>query len=53
MKGYEIYYNFIRKHMAIGKTPSELACPQLKLNNPNKWIALINLSAQKLNNGKA
>lgn len=45
MKGFEIYYNFIRKHQALGKTPSELACPELKLNG-NKWLNLIQLASQ-------
>ncbi len=44
MKGYEIYYNFIRKHQAIKKCPYELAIPELKLNGENKWISLIELS---------
>jgi len=44
MKGYEIFYNFIREHQAIGKCPYELACPELKLENPNKWLELIKLS---------
>jgi transposase-like protein len=44
MKGLEIYYNFIRKHEALkGKTPSDLAIPDLKLEM-NKWLDLINLS---------
>ena len=42
MKGYEVFYNFIRKHQAIGKTPSELAT-DIKLNG-NKWLDLIHLS---------
>ena len=42
MKGYEVFYNFIRKHQAIGKTPSELAT-DIKLEG-NKWLDLINLS---------
>jgi hypothetical protein len=45
MKGYETYYNFIRKHQAIGKCPYELACPDLKLGL-NKWLDLIKLSKQ-------
>lgn len=45
MKGYEIYYNFIRKHLALGKTPSELAT-NIKLNENNKWLELINLSGE-------
>jgi transposase-like protein len=48
MKGYETYYNFIRKHQAINCCPYELACPELKeeLNVPNKWLALIQLAIQ-------
>jgi transposase-like protein len=50
MKGYEIYYNFIRKHQAIKCCPYELAIPELKekLNNPNKWLSLIELSNKNL-----
>jgi len=40
MKGMEIYYNFIRKHQAIGKCPYELAT-SLKLETSNKWLELI------------
>ena len=44
MKGWEVYYNFIRPHLALnGKTPSELAT-DIKLENPNRWLKLINLS---------
>ena len=44
MKGLEINYNFNRKHMALsGKTPQEMAIPNLKLGN-NKWLDLIRLS---------
>ncbi len=45
MRGLEIYYNFIRKHESLkGRTPSELACPELKFENPNRWLELIKLS---------
>ena len=40
MKGIEIYYNFIRKHQAIGKCPYELAT-DLELKENNKWLELI------------
>lgn len=44
MKGYEIYYNFIRKHQSLkGKTPSELAT-EINFKTPNRWIELIELS---------
>lgn len=45
MKGYETYYNFIRKHQAINCCPYELACPEMKLGI-NKWHDLIKLSKQ-------
>jgi len=43
MKGYEIFYNFIRKHQAIGCCPYELAT-DIKLNGNNKWIELIGMA---------
>jgi len=48
MKGYEVYYNFITKHQAIGKCPYELAVPDLKLNSENKWLELIERSKVNL-----
>jgi len=45
MKGYEIFYNFIRKHQAINCCPYELAT-DIKLTNPNKWIELIGMSVK-------
>ena len=42
MKGYEIFYNFCRKHQAINRYPYELAT-DLKLGK-NKWLDLIRLS---------
>jgi len=50
MRGYEIYYNFIRNHMAIGCCPFELAIPELKdkLNVPNKRLTLIELSNKSI-----
>ncbi|MBU3923412.1 MAG: hypothetical protein KJ592_00685, partial [Nanoarchaeota archaeon] len=44
MKGYAIFYNFIRKHQTLGCCPYELACPSLKLESPNKWLELIGMS---------
>tara|TARA_Y100000310_G_scaffold299523_1_gene334444 strand:- start:1429 stop:2295 length:867 start_codon:yes stop_codon:yes gene_type:complete len=43
MEGYVIFYNFIRKHQALGKTPSEIAIPHLNLG-VNKWLDLIYIS---------
>ncbi len=50
MKGLEIYYNFITKHQTLKRCPYELAIPELKekLNNPNKWLSLIELSNQSI-----
>ena len=45
MKGYEIYYNFCRKHQALNKYPYELAT-NLELGN-NKWLDLIKLAKSK------
>lgn len=45
MKGYEVYYNFIRKHEALNyKTPAELTIPELKFETPNRWKELIELA---------
>jgi len=41
MKGFEIYYNFMTKHQSLGRCPYELAIPNLKLNDKNKWLELI------------
>ena len=38
MKGLEIYYNFVRKHLSLnGKTPAEVTISKLGLGN-NKWL---------------
>ena len=44
MKGFEIFYNFCRKHTGINKYPYEMVT-DLKLGK-NKWLDLINLSSQ-------
>ncbi len=49
MKGYEIYYNFLRKHQAINCCPYELAT-NIKLKSPNKWLELIQLNTQNIKN---
>ena len=43
MKGYSVFYNFITKHQTLNKCPYELAT-DIKLENPNKWLELIQLS---------
>ena len=45
MKGYEIFYNFIRKHQGINKCPYGLAT-DVKLKENNKWLELINMSSK-------
>ena len=44
MKGYEIFYNYIRKHQTLNKCPYELAT-NIKLENPNRWLELIKMSS--------
>src|SRR3989344_4917389 len=46
MKGYEVYYNFIRKYQALNCCPYELAT-KLKLSSNNKWIELIELAKKE------
>ena len=43
LKGFEVYYNFIRVHQGINKCPYELAT-DLKLNSENKWLEIIELA---------
>ena len=43
MKGYIIFYNFVRKHQSLKRCPYELAT-DLKLSSENKWLELIGLS---------
>jgi len=43
LKGYEIFYNFVRINQAINKCPYELAT-DLKLKENNKWLELIQLA---------
>ncbi len=44
LRGYVIYYNFIRKYQGINCSPFELAT-DIKLKNLNRWIELINLAS--------
>lgn len=43
MKGYEIYYNYIRTHQGIEMIPSDKAIPSLQFQDKNRWLELINL----------
>jgi len=43
LKGYVVYYNFVRKHQGINCSPFELAT-DIKLKNPNRWVELIEMS---------
>ncbi|MBU2576153.1 MAG: DDE-type integrase/transposase/recombinase [Nanoarchaeota archaeon] len=46
LKGFVVYYNFIRKHQGINCSPFELAT-DIKLKNPNRWMDLIGLASIK------
>jgi len=46
LKGFVVYYNFIRKHQGIRCSPFELAT-DIKLKNPNKWVELIEMASIK------
>jgi len=43
--GFRTYYNFIRPHSVLGKTPAEEANIKLELGQ-NKWMSLIRESAK-------
>jgi len=43
MKGFTIFYNYIRRHQSLGVCPYELAT-DLKLKENNRWLGLIELS---------
>jgi hypothetical protein len=46
LKGYQIFYNYIRKHEGLeGKTPAE-ACG-IEIKGENKWITLIQNASNK------
>ena len=38
------YYNFIRIHQSIGKTPAEASNINIGINNGNRWLKLLELS---------
>lgn len=45
LDGAQIHYNFVRRHMALGKTPAQAAGLSLKLGR-NTWLGLITLSVK-------
>ena len=45
LDGVQIHYNFIRRHMTLGKTPAEAAGINLKLGR-DRWIGLIKMSVK-------
>jgi len=48
LKGFEIYYNYIREHQGLnGKSPCEIALPNLKFSNENRWIEIIERGFRK------
>ena len=44
ISAHQNYYNFIRIHQAIGKTPAEASNINIDLNNGNQWLKLLELS---------
>ncbi len=49
MKGFQVYYNFIRPHMGLnGYTPAEVANVQVELGE-NKWRGMIDASVEARN----
>ncbi len=45
MKGLEIHYNFVRPHESLkGKTPSDMAIPELEFKRSNRWLELIEMA---------
>lgn len=47
LRGFVIFYNFIRKHQGIKCSPFELACPELKIEGVNKWLGLIKMAKKQ------
>lgn len=46
LKGYQLYHNYLRPHMALdGKTPAEKC--GIKIEGDNKWLTLIQNASQK------
>ena len=45
-EGFRTYYNFIREHSTLGKTPSEEANINLNLGR-NRWLSLLEQSLNK------
>ncbi len=48
MQNWRTYYNFVRPHQTLKKTPAEQAGIQINANH-NKWLSLIKQSAQWTN----
>jgi len=44
LKGFVIYYKFVTRHQGIKCKPYEMACPNLEIENPNKWLGLIEMA---------
>jgi len=46
-RGFQIYYDFVKPHMALnGKTPAQQANIDLELGN-NKWLSLVKRASRK------
>lgn len=47
LKGYQLYHNYVRPHMALdGQTPADKC--GIKIEGDNKWITLIQNSSRKV-----
>lgn len=42
-EGFRVYYNFIRKHNGIDKTPAQASGIELELER-NRWLSLLKKS---------
>ncbi len=52
LKGYQIYHNYVRPHMALGgKTPAEMC--GIKIAGKNKWMTLIQNASTPVENTKS
>lgn len=46
LKGFQVYYNYIRPHQSIDTTPAMASNIDLNLGN-NRWLAMVELIANQ------
>lgn len=47
LKGYQLYHNYVRPHMALdGQTPADKA--GIEIQGDNKWLTLIQNSSDRV-----